>query len=184
MFALGSDSAWLGPRRPAVTKPRQPLTRTKVTGSEQQSINVALTASPVRAQGHANPAKAISTPWKQPQMWMCRPWVSAWQLTVLLVLLQHIHWSWEKTRGKEEQTEVESPALSVQLSRPQLRCKLRFHMDAAACFHCSLGAIYLSHPIYAMHSGLEHKYPSSYNYENIFCLASLTLAHIHQIQRK
>lgn len=95
----------------------------------------------------------------------------------------------KKKRGKKSRLQFSPLLLQWSSSRPQLRCKLRFRMNAVACFHCSLGAIYLSYPIYAMHSGLEHKYTSSYNYArffffSLFCLPSLTAAQIHQIQRK
>lgn len=96
---------------------------------------------------------------------ICRPWVSGSQLTVLCC---QSHWSTSTVTGRKKEGRISRLCFRALLSqcsfsRPQLRCKLRFCMGAAACFHCSLGAIYLSHPIYAMHSGLEHKYPSSYN---------------------
>lgn len=84
----------------------------------------------------------------------------------------------KKKEGKKKGRLQFSPLLlQWSSSGPQLRCKLRFRMNAVACFHCSLGAIYLSYPIYTMHSGLEHKYTSSYNYAGIFFFPLFPISH-------
>lgn len=110
---------------------------------------------------------------------LCRHQVTGSQLhgAVLPVSLEHTCYAeelGEKRGGKKSKLRFRPLLSQWRSSGPQLWCKLRFHMNAVACFHCSLGAIYLSYPIYTMHSGLEHKYTSSYNYVSFFLLSPIS----------